>query len=208
MKTAVLRVVASCMVFVVLAGCVEPVPDAGGGGGRESSADATLRSYEQGREAGYREARMKYDRVEVILGYRDDFRTVDVPAGEVTSFKVEVPAFQGNLTSEVVMTYRLLQYAGPRFDVFFTGTQGVEDIRAGRELFQQVDGCSDWVTSSISRSCVPPAGTWFLVVDNTVLGGAVPEPDQYGDPTLRLRVTWDLRSTRAYDPYLDRGRDA
>lgn len=173
--------VAVLVLATAIAGCVgDPAYEES----KTATHGAPKRTYEDGYEKGFKEAQEMYETKRVSLGARFDTRTVDVPKGDVAGFAI-------NLTSEASLTYNVLQYAGPSFDIMVVDTQNLRNIETGQP-FSQHDFCSDWYTTSIERTCQLPIGAWNLVIDNSPSGAATPKADEYGDDTLRLKVTYEV----------------
>lgn len=175
-------IVVLCLIgSIMLAGCTLPESE------DEAVPEPTVRTYEEGYEQGYRDAKLEYEVREVLEGKRDNRATIDIEEGSYLTWTV-------NASDEVQLSYRILQYAGPRFDVFVFDSHGLDRFESGEGADDGGD-CSDWHTSTGRRLCNLPVGTWHIVLDNTDEGGVAPYEDEYGDSTLRLQFTYEVVRT-------------
>lgn len=174
---------------ILLAGCSGAASNTNDEPKGPTQADVN-RAKEAGYRDGYAAAEAKYNPPTVEVSNRTTRSTLDVDPGHMLVFNI------GSSSKDVTLTYSVLQYGGPRFDLVVQPNPntplcepGCLVSTPGGDIPDQFDDCSDWDTGSVKRTCTLPAGSWQIIIDNTQAGGA--EPDPAGDDeTLRLRLTY------------------
>ncbi len=117
-------------------------------------------------------------------------------AGEAFIQEGSFKAFKLVYNSTGTLSYDISTVSGPWIDIFILNDEDYPNYVSGSRPQYRWDGCAFKVPSARDSNIMLVTGTYYLVIDNTELGGARPSYWSDGNVTVRYIIEKEYQDPR------------